>query len=270
MFWMLAAVLIAAVLPAVLRPLLAARASSADDRGPAAAAVRARLAELELDIASGTIAENDARGVRIELERELLEIAADESTGSSGPGSARGTAATVAILLPLLSIGLYLYLGGHGYGPAGMTGRPPQSPEQMVDQLAARLEANPDDPRGWDMLARSYMVLGRHREAIEALHRLQALSGESPDLLVRFADALSREAGGRLAGQPAELVARALAIDPDNRAGLWLDGMIAAEKGDYFGAIARWKQLLALVEPSDPAYPKLQEFIRRAEAELRK
>jgi cytochrome c-type biogenesis protein CcmH len=147
---------------------------------------------------------------------------------------------------------------------------PPQSPEQMVEQLAARLEANPEDPRGWDMLARSYVVLGRHREAIEALERLRALTGETPELMVRLADALSREAGGTLAGRPAELVAQALAVDPNNRAGLWLAGMIAAERGDYFGAIGRWKELLTLLDPADPARPKLEEFIRRAEAGIRK
>lgn len=265
-FWITAAVLVAAVLPALLRPLLTVRGQPADDRRPAADAVRARIAELDLDVASGNITDADAAGVRVELERELLGIA-DENTAAGDVRPARGAAIAVGILLPLFAIGLYLYLGDRGHGPAA---RAPQSPEEMVAQLAARLAASPDDPRGWDMLARSYMVLGRHREALAALARLQEFTGETPDMLVRIADAESREAGGTLAGRPAELVERALAMDAHNRAGLWLAGMVAAEKGDYFGALARWKQLLELVEPDDPVRPRLEEFIRRAENELRK
>lgn len=266
LFWSCAAVLIAAVLPALLRPLFAARAEAGDDRKPAADAVRARLRELDADVAGGSIAEADARAVRVELERELLQLVdTPPAAGESRP--ARGAALAVGLLVPALAVGLYLLLGDQAHGPAA---RAPQSPEQMVEQLAARLAEHPDDPRGWDMLARSYMVLGRHREALDALQRLQAFTGETPDMLVRIADAESREAGGALAGRPAELVERALALDPHNRAGLWLAGMVAAEKGDYFGAIGRWKELLALVEPDDPVRPRLEEFIRRAETELKK
>jgi cytochrome c-type biogenesis protein CcmH len=263
LFWILAAAMIAAVLASVLRPLLARPGPRADDSGPAAAAVRARLAELDADAAAGAIAGTDAVAVRAELERELLQISAAPPAGNGDQRPARRSAFVIGVLLPLFAIALYLLIGGQRPGPA-------LSPEQMVEQLAARLAAEPDDPRGWDMLARSYMVLGRHRDARMALLRLQALSGDSPDLLVRLADAESREAGGSLAGHPAELVAQALALDPKNRAGLWLAGMIAAEQGDKFGALARWKELLALVDPSDPAYPKLEELIRRAEAEPEK
>jgi cytochrome c-type biogenesis protein CcmH len=268
-FWVFAAALLAVVLPALLRPLLAARAQHEDDRMPVAAATRARLAELDRDVATGSIAEADARSVRLELERELLQII-DAPADRKDALPARRMAFAVGILVPLFAITLYLFLGDREHGPAGLMGTQPQSPEQMVEQLAARMADNPDDARGWDMLARSYMVLGRHREAVQALQRLQTLRGESPELMVRLADALSREAGGTLAGRPTELVEQALAVDPHNRAGLWLAGMIALEKGDAFGALGHWKELLTLLDPSDPARPKLEEFVRRAEAEIRK
>lgn len=267
-FWVFASILLAVVLPALLRPLLAARADREDDRVPAAAATRARLAELDRDVAMGSIAEADASAARLELERELLNIV-DAPASREDVLPARRTALAVGLLVPVFAITLYLFLGDREHGPAGLTGMPSQSPEQMVEQLAARMADNPDDARGWDMLARSYMVLGRHREAVQALQRLQALRGESPELMVRLADALSREAGGTLAGRPTELIEQALALDPQNRAGLWLAGMIAIEKGDSFGALGRWRELLALLDPSDPARPKLEEFIRRAEVEIR-
>jgi cytochrome c-type biogenesis protein CcmH len=41
----------------------------------------------------------------------------------------------------------------------------------MVEQLAAKLEAHPDDPEGWRKLARAYQVLGQNDKAKNALDR---------------------------------------------------------------------------------------------------
>jgi cytochrome c-type biogenesis protein CcmH len=47
----------------------------------------------------------------------------------------------------------------------------------MVDSLAARLDAEPDDADGWARLIRSYMVLGRTDEAAAALTRARSEFG---------------------------------------------------------------------------------------------
>ena len=41
----------------------------------------------------------------------------------------------------------------------------------MVDKLATKLEANPDDADGWRKLARAYQVLGENDKAKNALDR---------------------------------------------------------------------------------------------------
>jgi cytochrome c-type biogenesis protein CcmH len=41
----------------------------------------------------------------------------------------------------------------------------------MVDKLATRLQANPDDAEGWRKLARAYQVLGENDKAKTALDR---------------------------------------------------------------------------------------------------
>lgn len=55
--------------------------------------------------------------------------------------------------------------------------------EGMVDGLAARLDAEPSDPQGWERLFRAYMVLGRKDEANAALARARAALADRPDLL---------------------------------------------------------------------------------------
>ncbi|MGE0501441.1 MAG: c-type cytochrome biogenesis protein CcmI [Rhizobiaceae bacterium] len=54
--------------------------------------------------------------------------------------------------------------------------------EGMVAQLDAKLRDDPDDPEGWKRLVRSYIVLGRQAEALDALSRgVTALGAGSPD-----------------------------------------------------------------------------------------
>ncbi len=48
----------------------------------------------------------------------------------------------------------------------------------MVERLAARLEENPDDPAGWDRLAKAYEVLGEREKAAEARKRAAEARGE--------------------------------------------------------------------------------------------
>lgn len=64
--------------------------------------------------------------------------------------------------------------GGADAGvPPALAGMTPEEQaafiDQMVSQLAAELEANPDDPEGWAQLIRSYIVLEREDEARAAL-----------------------------------------------------------------------------------------------------
>jgi cytochrome c-type biogenesis protein CcmH len=50
----------------------------------------------------------------------------------------------------------------------------------MVDRLAARLQANPEDAEGWQRLAKAYGVLGETKKAEEAASRAAALAKRQP------------------------------------------------------------------------------------------
>ncbi len=59
----------------------------------------------------------------------------------------------------------------------------------MVSQLAARLEASPDDADGWIMLIRSHMVLNEPDQARSALERAQKSLAGAPEKLTRVIQA---------------------------------------------------------------------------------
>jgi cytochrome c-type biogenesis protein CcmH len=127
-----------------------------------------------------------------------------------------------------------------------------QQIQAMVDGLAARLKANPGDGDGWVMLARSYVALGKHAEAVGAFKRAQTLRPADADLLADYADALAMVNNG-LQGEPLAMVERAIKLDPRNVKALSLAGTAAFDKKDYAGAVKMWERA-AQAEPPGSAF----------------
>ncbi len=98
--------------------------------------------------------------------------------------------------------------------------------------LLARSDLDADR---FDAAAASY------RKAIAASPKVAA----DPDVWCEYADALGMTQGGSLAGEPRELVMRALTLEPDAPKALEMAGSAAWNKRDFAAAAAYWRQLLA-------------------------
>ena len=61
----------------------------------------------------------------------------------------------------------------------------------MVAQLEQRLRTQPDDIRGWMMLARTYTVMKRNEDARGALARARERAPDNPEVMVRYAEILA-------------------------------------------------------------------------------
>ena len=130
------------------------------------------------------------------------------------------------------------------------------APEQvaaMVDQLAERLKAQPDDGEGWLMLARSQVALGQHAKAVASFREAARLRPDDANLFADYADAQAMADGRRLEGEASKLVDRALKVDPNNPKALALAGTAAFDRRDYAGAVRYWERLVRL-EPDDAGY----------------
>ena len=218
------------------------------------AILRDQLAELEADRGRGTISASQFEGARTDLERRALEEAAPESTTKAPASTASRTVALVlAIVIPLTATAIYRAIGEpEGLRPERLAAEQQVAPaevEKMVAGLAARLEKNPDDPRGWMMLARSYYVLQRMPEAASAYARAAEKIADDADLYADYADALAMSQGRRIEGKPLELVRRSLAIDPSQPKALAMAGTEAFNRKDFAGALEYWGKLLPLLPP---------------------
>lgn len=138
--------------------------------------------------------------------------------------------------------------------------------QAMVDRLAARLQKEPDNGPGWQMLAKSYAALGRFGDAAGAYAKAVALLPADAGLLADYADVLAMTQSGSFGGEPVRLVHKALAIDPKHPKALALAGTEAYRRGDFGNALRHWNKALESV----PADSDLAASVRSGIAEADK
>ena len=168
-----------------------------------------------------------------------------------------GGRSAATILWPLaivpLSIGLYFAATSYNAELDYLRGRNPAD-IALLEQLAARLGANPDDPAGWTLLGRSYLELGDYELARQALQEAWDRTA-SPDaaLKLSYAEALLLTDPGTGLERAGDLLDEVVAAEPGNQDALWLGGLVAVQRGQPAVAIERWNALLATGPPPDAA-----------------
>jgi cytochrome c-type biogenesis protein CcmH len=132
--------------------------------------------------------------------------------------------------------------------------------EGMVDTLRQRLQDRPDDPTGWQRLARAYDVLDQPEAALEALVMVSKLAPEdiTAQLAVLEQLMLAGQDTGLLAplmAQAKPVLARAQNINAEHPEVLFFAGHFALLAGDVDTARRHWDRLLDRLPPdSEPAH----------------
>jgi cytochrome c-type biogenesis protein CcmH len=268
-FMLAAAVLVAATLLLLLRPWRRAPQAELASTGEINAGVyRDQIQELDRDLAAGTITAPDHAQARAELQRRLLDDTAAD-TRAATPFGMRRTAWALAVVMPLATAGLYAWLGS----PAALAPFATQAPtqqdvEKMVTDLAARLEKNPGDTKGWVVLARSYRAMGRLPQAEAAYGRLGDALYQDATLLAEYGDVLATRAMGNFDGKPMEIVEKALKLDPENPMAISLAATAAYNRNDFATAVTHWEHLLKLVPPDSDDAKWLTEAVAKTRAQM--
>jgi len=281
LFWFLAAGLMALALAFVLSPLLSRKVRT--DDAPSQdelnlAVFRRQLQELDADLASGELEQEQYETARRDLERVLVHDGGEAPGGQTREtGNGRWAAGLLAIAVPALAVVLYLILGARQIiplletaasapEPAGHASPDDKMPplEVMIQRLAAKLEQHPENLQGWMMLARTYFAIGQPEQALPAMENAYGLAPENPDVLVLYAEALAANEGGELAGRPAQLIQSALKIDPRHKSARWLEGLGYFQAGEYRRAAEQWETLLPSFDPGSEGATELQDFIAEA------
>lgn len=280
-FWSLAAAMSLLALLFVVLPLLRHRPTHQVDLDELNTEVaRTRLAELDAELKLGRIERAQYDSDREDLERELLY---DLSGGDSKRPVRSGMWAVIviAIAVPASAALLYKNIGSEriitllqdfpagqpaGQQAAQTSSEPQLSVDEMISRLAARLESNPDDLKGWTMLAKSYTVLNRFDLAVPAFRNIMRLGGgNNAAMLADFADALAASNNGMFPDEAGTLLDRAVELEPDNVKALWLAGHWQNQSGNAAAAVAHWERAAQQI----PADSKDGQVIREQIADVR-
>ncbi len=287
LFWIVAAALLVLALAILLVPMW--RSQNAQPKGPDRreiniAVYRSQLKELERDLENGIIDAGQFQQAKDDLERSMAEdvLLAEDAPEQSRPGSGRATvvAATVvvALVVPAVSVGLYQEIGGGAAAIDPEKAPPPVVAadehqqvdiEAMVAQLAARMEANPNDIEGWFMLGRSYQFLNRYQDAKSAYDNVLALGGDNnPDFLATYADVLAMLNEQRIGEDSMRYILKALEIDPNHVKALWLAGTAGFQEGDFQRALRYWERLAQVLPPGSEDANIIQSNVNALRAQL--
>ena len=275
-FWFIAWAMTVLVLGLLLWPLLKRQASSTKDEGEKTLSVyRQQLAELEQDLKNAVLTDDQYQQSKRELERRLLEETGPaEATPPARvwPVNSRAVVVALAVIIPTISGLLYWTLGNPeaitlpsvsppmAQGGADYAHQTSEGLDALSERLKKKLEQNPNDGGGWALLARSYVEIGRHADAMPMYEKAMKLIPDDPQLLVDYADALGVLDGRKLAGKPELLIQQALKIDPNHVKALMLAGTVAFDRKE-FGQAARYWERAAANLPTDAAAEVRQELL---------
>lgn len=263
MVWTLFALLLAATLALLLVPLRKVATKAPARVEYDLAVYKDQLAEVDREVARGTLSADQAGSARTEIQRRILAAADQDDQVEAKPPHRRlaSLAAAVVLGIPVLALGLYSQLGSPHLPDQPYSGRTDLAHDMqdqeamvrnMVAQLLARLEKDPADGKGWAMLGRSLRVMGQPEKAADAYRRAAKLMPGDTQLRLEYAALLLENVpqGSPFPPEFVGLMREILAVDPRNADALYFLGISEMQAGNKDKGREYFTRLVAVL-PED-------------------
>jgi cytochrome c-type biogenesis protein CcmH len=138
---------------------------------------------------------------------------------------------------------------------------------KAVGQIEARLARDPNDARGWAVLAPVYMRTGRFDDAARAYANIARLKGETADILADQAEALTAAGDGTVTPEAKALFEKAQTKDPNAPKPRFYLARAAEQAGDTGEAIRQLTTLEAASPPEAPWLGVVRQTLARLKGE---
>jgi cytochrome c-type biogenesis protein CcmH len=273
--WVILGLMTAAAVFAVVWPL--ARHGTTVQSGNDIAVYRDQLDEVDRDLATGLIGKTEAQAARVEISRRLLaaDAAAQAAPTASNPAAAlwrrRAVALVALVLLPAGAAALYLRVGSPELASATIAAEENASAgqqasvEAMVAKVEAHLQRNPNDGRGWEVLAPVYLQLGRYTDSVNAWRNVLQLLGENAEREASLGESLMAEANGIVTDAAKAAFVRAVKLDATIVSARYYLGIAAEQDGQREKAAKIWRDLIADAPPGAQWVSQVRTALARVE-----
>ncbi len=268
LFWILVALMTAVVAIVLLKPLLGARAEPVVEGRHDAAVYRDQLDEIGRDLTQGLISRDEAELARAEVARRLLSADAQAGTQAkeAGPSANRLAQALIILLLPAVGLCLYLTTGSPGLPDAPLAARlanPADDITLLIARAEQRLADNPEDGRGFDVLAPIYYGSGRLDDAENAFSQAIRLLGPTPQRLGGLAESRIAKAGGRVTEGAQAALRQMLTMNPDEPRARYYLALALEQDGKTDEARAAYARLLSEAPADAPWRAQVEQNMAR-------
>ncbi|WP_293747971.1 c-type cytochrome biogenesis protein CcmI [Limnohabitans sp. Rim8] len=240
---------------------------------------REQILDLDREHANGHLSDSEWQQSRDELSVRLLQDTAveDEPHVITQAQSWR-TAVVIALVFPMSALALYIWLGApeaiSPMPPAAVSAEAateqaaPPNLDQIVENLASKLQADPNNLEGWVLLGRTHRSMGNLDAALSAFDRALKLNADDELILAR-AEVLAAKNQGRFDGEPWRVIREVLQRDPQNYAALLLAGSASYANNRYADALEFWQRARLLLAADHPDVPNLIEAMSTVQAKMK-
>ena len=265
-FWILISFATTAIAVVLLLPLLRS-GSVRGDYSHDMEVYKDQLAELDRDEAGGLISGTEAAYARAEIGRRLLAASEKSSaeTVSNDADNAKTALirnrpnwvaiALIMIIVPVVGIGLYRY-----------TGQPTLRDQPLQERMANvgrdeplllasvenRLMKNPEDGKGWDLVAPIYFRIGRFDDAQNAFANAIRILGPSGPRLSGLGETMVASQQGMVSEDARKAFEDALKLEPNDPKSRFYVGLALEQENKKDEALAAYNDLVKVSPPDAP------------------
>lgn len=224
----------------------------------------ARVDEITRDLESGKLDVEMADAAKAEEARKLLKSQNSQVFGDEKSAPSSGWWMTLGLFsIPLCSVLIYLSLGTPPYLESG-TIEPEtagQSMEQLVAAAERRLETNPDDLQGWQVLVPVYLRQQDYEKAEIAFQNIIRIDGEKTEVLSAYGEALVAKSQGSVSIEALTVFRKAVALDARNATARFFLGLFSFQNDDLDDARSIWQSMIDDAQGDEEWLPVMKKRV---------
>lgn len=277
-FWIFAAVLTFIAALCVLWPLSRRPQQNIGAMEFDKAVYKARIKEIEKDEEFGRISTDAAKAAKADEARKLIALSNEtgSETASNGKASWVVKIAAVAglIAMPAGTLAAYLQFGSPNLPDQTLASRLSVAPEdqplvELISRAEAHLASNPEDARGWSVLAPVYARMGRNEEAMRAWGNVLRLAPETPEVKANLGEAIVAASEGVVTSQAQKLFVAELKENQASAKARFYLALGLAQEGRHEEAVKAWQELIRGGTDASPWMAAARSFLAESAKEAK-